>query len=564
MKKREDVRREISTLKFVWKMAGGEHGKLLAVVLSNILSGLIPAAVAWFVKNYLDSGLPVAGPGREELTLFLSLVIGGIFIKMISGVIMGYAMANVRKNIEIACVQKFSRLPHAHVVDYLDNRVIMSVSLESKMLLGLIPMVYNSFIKAPVTVSAFVLLLLFVSPTLTFVSLLLIGTVIFGALFFRKTVKRLNRATYDRVGDLHQYFAEWLGGYRTFVTSNAVKFIERRVTGVSRETSALSKRLAKIGAIQSLSVEVITITLALLFVIVASRGAFTGKIFNVGELVLFPAAILFIRGEVLKIIAGYMQLAGTESAARRIMDIIEHPVTDPPGNERLDGPVRALTLRNVSFAYDRPARNILDDASVTFTRGQLHAITGRSGAGKTTFINLCTRLRVPSAGAILYDGKDAATLSGEHLTARVGLVEQEPFIFEGTLAENIFFDGTPDPRGILDLLEDLGLGHLASNERELFNTRVGQRGRLLSTGEKQRIAIVRALARDVDVLFLDEATSNLDARNARKIVEYVKRLSATKLVICASHDIMLLREADVIHELSDGKITRLTTWTPGI
>jgi ABC-type multidrug transport system fused ATPase/permease subunit len=259
-----------------------------------------------------------------------------------------------------------------------------------------------------------------------------------------------------------------------------------------------------------------------------------------------------------------MQLAGTESAARRIMDIIEHPVADPPGEEHLDGPVCTLTLRGVSFAYDRPVRKILDDVSVTFARGQLHAITGRSGAGKTTFINLCTRLRVPSTGAILYDGKDAATLSGESLMARVGLVEQEPFIFEGTLAENIFFDRTPDPRAILDLLEGLGLGHLAKDERDLFNTRVGQRGRLLSTGEKQRIAIARALARDVDVLFLDEATSNLDAQNARKIVEYVKRLSASKLVICASHDVMLLREADVIHELNDGKITRVTTWKPGI
>jgi ABC-type multidrug transport system fused ATPase/permease subunit len=561
MKNREDIKREIHTLKFVWKMAKGEHGKILTVVMMNILSGLIPAAVAFFIKNYLDAGLSSAGNvlNDENLILFLSLLISGIFIKMTAGIITGYAMANVRKNIEITCIGKFSRLPHSYISDCMDNRVIMSISMESKIILGLIPMVYNSFIKAPVTVTGFVILMMFVSPALTLISILLICTVIVGSLFFRKTIKHLTRTSYNRIGDLHQYFAEWLSGYRIFVASNAVKFIEKQLTGVSKEISVLSKRITKIGAIQSLSIEIISITLTILFVIIASENTFTGKIFNPGELLLFPAAILFIRGEILKIIAGYMQLASAESAAKRIMDIIEYPVVDTFGDNGFDEPVHSLTLKNVSFAYNNSTKKILDNADITFTRGKLHTIIGRSGAGKTTFINLCLRLRMPDSGAILYNGKEINAFSEENLMRKIGLVEQEPFIFEGTLAENIFFDRTPDTQYVLKLLKDLELEHLAKNESELFNTGIGQRGRMLSTGEKQRIAIIRALVKNVDVIFFDEATNNLDAWNTEKIIEYIKPIANDKLIICVSHDIMLIRKSDIVYELNNGKIKCTTT-----
>jgi subfamily B ATP-binding cassette protein MsbA len=561
MKKQEDIKREINTLKFVWKMAKGEHDKMLTVIFMNILSGLIPAMVAFFVKNYLDSSVSNFDNVRnnENLILFLSLIISGIFIKMTAGVIMGYAMANVRKNIEITCIEKFSNFPHSYISDCIDNRVIMAVSMESKIILGLIPMVYNSFIKAPVTALGFVILMLFVSPTLTLVSILLISTVIVGVLFFRKTIKHLNRTIYDRIGDLHQYFAEWLSGYRIFITSNAVKFIRKKVIDISKETSILSKRLTKITAIQSLSIETVTIALTVLFVVLTPKSVFAGKIFNLGELILFPVAILFIRSEILKIIAGYMQLASAESSAKRIMDIIEYPVADILENNEFDEPVVSLTFKNVSFAYNNSTKKIMDNADVIFTRGKLHTIIGRSGAGKTTFINLCLRLRIPDNGSILYNGKEIHSFPGEKLMSKIGLVEQEPFIFEGTLAENIFFDRTPDVKYALKLLKDLDLEHLAKNESELFNTRIGQRGRLLSTGEKQRIAIIRTLLKNVDVIFFDEATSNLDEWNSEKIINYIKLIAENKLVICVSHDFMLIRKSDIIYELNNGKIKCTTT-----
>jgi ABC-type multidrug transport system fused ATPase/permease subunit len=358
---------------------------------------------------------------------------------------------------------------------------------------------------------------------------------------------------------LHQYFAEWLSGYKVFVASNAVQFIEKQVINVSRELCVLSKRLAKAGAVQSLTIEVITIALAILFVAIASQSVLASRLFNGSELLLFPAAILFIRSEILKIIAGYMQLAGAESSAKRIIDIIEYPLNNTPDGDKLDEPVDTLCLKEVSFSYDNSAKKILDNANITFTRGKIHTVTGRSGAGKTTFINLCLRLRIPGSGSIFYNGKEIRSFSEENLMSKIGLVEQEPFIFEGTLAENIFFDRTPDYKYVLELLKSLELEHLAKNESELFNTRIGQRGRQLSTGEKQRIAIIRALVKNVDVIFFDEVTSNLDTWNTEKIIECIKLIAKDKLVVCVSHDILLIQVSDILYELDNGKIKCKTT-----
>lgn len=557
MKKYADIKREAKVLRFVWKMAKGEHGKIITVFFINILSALIPAGIAYFVKLYMDfhSVNFTNLFNKEDLILFLTLFVSGIFLKTIAGLIMGYAMPNIKRNIEISCIKKFAALPHAYISDCIDNRIIMTLSIESGMILGLIPMVYRSFIRAPITILGFVMVLIFVSPVLTCICLILISTVVVGVLLFRKAIKRLNKQTYDRIGDLHQYFSEWLSGYRIFVVSNATRFIEKQLIHVSKELAGLSKRMAKINAFQTITIEIITIAITIVFVLIAAKSQVTSdNVFNIGELLLFPTAILFIRGEILNIIYGYMQLAGTESAARRIIDIIEYPLSESSGNEVIAETIDSLAFNHVTFRYDEASGNIFNAASMTFEKGLLNTITGRSGVGKTTFINLCLHLRLPCVGTILYNSKDISVVSEKNLLDRIALVEQEPFIFEGTLAENLFFDREPDIPLALAMLDRFKLAYLAQNADEIQQLKVGARGRQLSTGEKQRIAIIRALVRNPEVIFLDEITSNIDASAAAIIIEVIVSLAAEKLVVCVSHDERLIDRSGRIFRIDNGKI----------
>ena len=560
MKKRKAIQREIATLQFVWKMAKGEHGKIVFVMLLNILSGLLPAGIAWFIARYVNNHSLNFNNllNKNDLVLFFGIIISGIFLKMFSELLMGYTMPTIKRNIEMNCIKKFALLPHSYISDCINNSVIMSLSIESGMITALIPMTYRSLIKAPITILGFTVLLLFVSPLLTLICFVLIFTIVVGVLLFRKSIKRINKKTYARIGDLHQYFSEWLSGYKVFVVSNATKFIEQQLTNVSTEVCGLSKKLAKIKAFQSLIIETVTIALAILFVVLASNSVTPHSLLSMGELLLFPATILYIRGEVLTIIYGYVQLAGTESAAKRMIDIIEYPVTTGLTMNGLDELIHSLAFENVSFSYPDSNKKILNQANISFERGKIHTIIGRSGAGKTTFLNLCMRLRTPDKGLILYNGQDYRSFTEESLLNKIGLVEQEPFIFEGSLIENIFFDRMPDIKLVIKLLEDFELTYLAKNESELFSTRIGKQGRQLSTGEKQRIAIIRALVRNVDIIFFDEATSNLDAQNAGKIIKHIRAISKDKLVICVSHDLMLIQESQALYEIKDEQIKCIT------
>ena len=562
MKKYTGIKREAKVLRFVWKMAKGEHGKILANVLINLISALLPAGIAYFVKRYIDfhSLDFMKFVSQGNLTLFLTLIVCGIFLRMIAGLILGYAMPNIKRNIEINCIKKFAMLPHSYISDCIDNRIIMALSIESGMISSLIPMVYRSFIKAPVTILGFVVLLFFTSPILTLICFVLIATVVIGILLFRKAIKRLNEKTYNRIGDLHQYFSNWLTGYRVFITSNATRFMEKQLIQVSTELAELSKKMAKISAFQSITIEIITIVITAVFILIAAKSQINpNSLLNIGELLLFPAAILFIRSEILNIIYGYVQLTGTESAAQRIMNVIEYPLMKNAGSETFVEKINSLSFNNVTFSYNKTSTKILDGANIKFKKGEINTIIGRSGTGKTTFINLCMHLRIPCNGVILYNSKDINTISEENLLSKIALVEQEPFIFEGSLAENIFFDKKPDISFILELLNQFELSHLAKTEAELYTTQIGQRARQLSTGEKQRIAIVRALVKDADIIFFDEVTSNLDTQNAGKIIEHIKAISKDKLVICVSHDLMLIQASQVLYEIQNAQIKCITT-----
>ena len=555
MKKREDIKREINTLKFVWKMANGQHGKIIFASILSIAAGVLPAIVAWFFKNYMDNHQLDFNNllNTTNLVVFFALIIGGMFIKTVSGFTMGYAMPNVKRNIEISCIKKISNLPYPYISDCIDNRIIMTMSIESGMITSLIPMVYNSFIKAPITVLGFVIVLFFVSAKLTIIGIILIATVVAGVLLFRKKIKELNEKSYDRIGDLHNYFSEWLSGYRVFLASNAIRFIEKNLVNVSKELCGLSKKMTKIGTAQSVIIEILTISVTILFIVIATHSKITGSGFNIGTLILFPAAILFIRGEVLKIISGYMQLAGTESAAKRIIDIIEYPVEQNTNTNQFNEKIQTLSLQNINFSYAN-SQPIFENANIEFKQGELNVVKGRSGMGKTTLITLCMGLRMPNAGKILFNGKNINSFNEENLLSKTGLVEQEPFIFEGTLTENIFFDRTPDIQYVMNLINDFGLSHLAKSENDLFTVKIGKKERQLSTGEKQRIALIRVLVKQAELIFFDEVTSNLDRENAEKIIDCIKKISKEKLVICVSHDQLLLQEAENLYEIINGKI----------
>jgi len=244
------------------------------------------------------------------------------------------------------------------------------------------------------------------------------------------------------------------------------------------------------------------------------------------------------------------------SSAHRVFEVLdtEPEVVDVPEPVRL-APVRGhVIFENVTFAYDG-VRQVLRGVSFEVQPGQAIGLVGPSGGGKTTVVNLIARFYDVTGGAILIDDVDIRLLDSGHYRRQIGMVLQDPYLFHGTVLENIRY-GLPDAS-----LDDAVAAAVAANAHDFicelphaYDTVVGERGQTLSGGERQRISIARAILHDPRILILDEATSSVDTETERKIQEAIDRLIHGRTVFAIAHRLSTLRRASRIFVIEDGRL----------
>ncbi|ADV63942.1 ABC transporter related protein [Isosphaera pallida ATCC 43644] len=243
------------------------------------------------------------------------------------------------------------------------------------------------------------------------------------------------------------------------------------------------------------------------------------------------------------------------ASAERIFDVLDRRpnVPEPVRPVEWTRPQGAIECRGVGFRYG--PRTILSDIELTIRPGEFVGLVGPSGAGKTTLISLICRFADPDEGRILMDGIDLRDLSTRSLRSRIGLVLQEPFLFHGTLLENLCY-GRPEAaiRAAIDAAKAAHAHNLALRLPDAYDTVVGERGQTLSGGERQRVSLARAILVDPVVLILDEATSAVDTQAERLIQHALARLTRGRTTLAIAHRLSTLRRADRLVMLDQGRI----------
>jgi ABC-type bacteriocin/lantibiotic exporter with double-glycine peptidase domain len=280
-----------------------------------------------------------------------------------------------------------------------------------------------------------------------------------------------------------------------------------------------------------------------------SLGAMLG-LSALGTAMLGPLANLVATGGQLQLVRSYIE---------RIDDVMETPPERPPGHA--GQPVQlagGIALEHVSFRFGPMAPLVIQDVSVRVEPGQLVAIVGPSGAGKSTLANLLLGLYLPTAGRVLYDGRDLATLELQSVRSQMGIVLQEPSFFGSTLRANIALS---DPSVPLEaVMEAAKRAELHDEIMALplkYDTPLADRGLSLSGGQRQRLALARALLREPKVLLLDEATSALDALTEARVQRSLAGLRCTRIVI--AHRLSTIRAADLILVVEGGRLVEQGT-----
>ncbi len=284
---------------------------------------------------------------------------------------------------------------------------------------------------------------------------------------------------------------------------------------------------------------------------------------TLGDLMMFLVYLLMLLGPLAILAQSAASFQNSLSALDRVLDLLDEPrEMDARARLKLRKHEVAgeVELQHVSFRYPHASQFALDDVSLRMEPGETIALVGPSGAGKTTLCNLVARFYDPTAGRVLLDGRDLRDLDVESCRGLIGVVEQDVFLFDGSVAENIgYADRHATTAQIRAAAEAAHAHEFIQQLPDGYETLIGERGVKLSGGQRQRLAIARAILADPKILILDEATSNLDTENERLIQVSLAELMRHRTSFVIAHRLSTIAHADRIVVLSQGKIVEVGT-----
>ena len=389
-------------------------------------------------------------------------------------------------------------------------------------------------------------------------SLLIIPLIVFPLLYFGRFLRKLSRQTQDKLADSAGLASEYIFAATTIQTNsyndNAVKEYNKLI-----EDSYLKSKTRVLARSIMIFLIIILVFLAISFVVWAGLKDVENGSFSVGELLQFCLYSLVVGVSVGAIAETYGEINKFLGALDRIGEILNtlDPVEEPPNPIPMKTPINgSITFYKVKFSYPMREETLaLDIEKLTIHKNEKVALVGLSGAGKTTFFQLMQRLYDTDQGSILFDTYPINKVSKSHLRKYLAYVPQEPVIFSKSVVDNIRIgrvnasledvEKAAKLACAEDFIKDLPQG---------YNTLLGERGLLISVGQKQRIAIARAILRDSPILLLDEATSSLDAISENAIKMAIDNISSNKTIIVIAHRLSTVKNADRILFLEKGKL----------
>ncbi len=414
-----------------------------------------------------------------------------------------------------------------------------------------------------------IFLMLRLDPVLSLVTLSIVPLLILSLFVFRKPMRNASEMQWRRQGDMMAFLEQSLSGVRLIQGYAREPYIERRMLGQGRGLSQAYIKSLQVGAGYGQVTAIITGLLAVVLIGVGSTRVLAHHL-TLGDLLVFLGYLASITTPVTAIAGAINTATALNSRGRRVLDILDSTEEVPePAKPITIEPIRGdIEFDRVSFGYaditdDRsgsPGRLVFTDVSFHASPGEVTAIIGVTGAGKSSMVSLLSRFYDPTSGVVRLDGHDLRDLSLKSLREAVSIVSQDPVLFPMTIEENIAF-GRPGASHD-EIIAAAKIAHADQFIEALpdgYATPIAERGASLSGGERQRISLARALLKDSPILILDEPTSSLDAHTESEIFASLASVIEGKTIFIISHRLSTIRRADQILSLEDGRIVERGT-----
>jgi subfamily B ATP-binding cassette protein MsbA len=448
---------------------------------------------------------------------------------------------------------------------YFNNRrkgdILSSISNDVSEVQNTIAGSFHIFFREPLLVIGFLAALFFMSPKLTVVSLIALPL---SAIVISRITGRLRRdavETQTLMGRILSHFEEAISGSRIIKAFNAEKYVDSQFDKDNEAHRRISLAVSNRQELASPVSEFLGITVAAIVLLYGGWLNYRGQLgMSWSAFVVYIGFYWMVLEPAKAMASSYAAIQKGLVSAGRIFDILdaENDIKESEKPVVLDGFSKAIEFRGVSFSYG--SELVLEDIDLTIPKGKTVAIVGPSGAGKSTLADLIPRFWDCVSGEILVDGHDIRTLSIASLRSIMGIVTQEPILFNDSIYGNITFgmEGVSSKQVEQAAAIANADGFISQMEKG-YQTNIGDRGAKLSGGQRQRIAIARAVLKNPPFLILDEATSSLDTESERLVQDALTKLMSNRTCLVIAHRLSTIRHADEIIVLQKGHIAERGT-----
>lgn len=412
------------------------------------------------------------------------------------------------------------------------------------------------FFRELLTIVGLLIVVFYQSPTLAFFALVVLPCAIFPLVHFARKLKKYARSIQETNSDLLSRLSEIFSNIELIKASNTQNKESEKFAKQNNELCRLNLKSTRIDALTSPLMEIIGSLGVAAVIIIGGREVIHGTM-SVGSFFAFITALFAIYTPLKRLSSLYGKLQGAIAASERTFYLLDLEPQILNGSKNLES-IERVKFKQVEFAYENPYKSVLKDINFEFNKGEILALVGTSGGGKSSIINLLMRFYDKQKGEILLNDLDISEFSIESLHDRIGLVTQNIYLFNDSFAENIAYSEESNEEKIIKALK-LANAYDFVQEMGGIYAEIKEHGKNLSGGQKQRIAIARALYKNPDLLIFDEATSALDNESEKAIIETIENLKKDRLILMIAHRLSTIENADKIAVIDQGQMIAIGT-----
>lgn len=510
--------------------------------------------LAWLIKHIVDT----LQTGTREGMNFLPLLFSGLIVVHGIGTYLGnYFLAKVSTNVvhSLRCeiFDKYTQLPTAyfdannsgHLISKITNNVgeVTKASTDA----------VRTFVREGLTVVGLLVYLFYSNWMLSLVFIGITPCIVWLVKYVSKRLRMISKKIQESVGDITHITSELVNGHRIVRGYGGEAYERRRFTESSLYNRRQSLKLATTTAIHNPIMQFI-IAIALSFLMYMALVMM--KQASAGEFVAYLTAAFLLQRPVRQLSDANSDIQKGIAAAKSIFDILDEPGESDVGVYQIERAKGAIEFKNLTFHYEGVKQPALVDISFKAEPGQIVALVGASGGGKSTLVNLLPRFYTYHMGEILLDGVEVNRYRLENLRKQLALVTQHVTLFNDTIANNIAYGALASAtrEQIIAAATDAYAMEFIDKLEQGLDTEIGENGVKLSGGQRQRLALARALLKDAPVLILDEATSALDTASERYIQKALQKVMSNRTTLVIAHRLSTIENADLILVMERGRI----------